>query len=108
MSVVALLPPPRICRRRHLGTAVRGRDADVRYLLPCCNSLGQSNGRRASDTDDAVPARYPRYSIVHYPLGNVYEGRIENSRVEIWNEGLNAASEGDAAGAADDEGRCEK
>lgn len=104
LPVLALLTPPCLGKRGHLGTAVRGRDANVWNLLPPRNGLCQSNGRRTPDADDTVPATYPRNGIIDDALGDVDEGGVEDPRVEIRDEGLDAAGEGDAAGAADDEG----
>jgi hypothetical protein len=60
----------------------------VRDLLAATNSPGQSHGRCASDANDTVSIGDAGYSIVNDPLGHVDEGRVEDARIEVRDQGL--------------------
>lgn len=93
--------------RHHLrGTVGRG-NADVRNALAATNYLGEADGRVSANADDHVAARDALEGVVHDVSRHIDDSGIENARVQIGNESLDTAGEGDARRARNDEGRRE-
>lgn len=90
---------------KDFGAAVGGRDADVRDALADANSTGQPYGRCATDAYNAVPVGDSLDGVVDDLGLDVDDGRVENVRIEIGNQSLDVAGDGDAGRAGDDERR---
>lgn len=61
--------------------------------LSIADGFSQSNSGSASDTNNHVSIVYARYSIVHNMGRHVNHSRVENPRVEVWDEALDAAGQ---------------
>lgn len=89
----------------NFGAAISGGNAYVRDGFADADGASKSNGRGATDADDAVSLRHPLDGVVDDVGFYIDEGGIEKVRVEVGDEGLDMASSGHARGADDDERR---
>lgn len=65
----------------------------MRNIFSTADGSGQSDSRSAADTDHHISVVNARHSVIHDMCWYVDHSRVKNPRVEVWDNGLNTASE---------------